>query len=232
MRARLQAANPRSASAHHALLAELLAEHNEYLSRVRTRHDQTAFGFCVCYASVFNRSCRIHWLGDCRAYLLSAEQGAGRRSFRVRVLTRDHNGLEAFLRGREGRTAFFRNELAERSRRLEFFLGAGKEAGVRSVLAEQAVDFELAHGDCLLLVTDGFFMPLLRDVLAVSEGLSVADLYLEDQLARMLAHSAGDRSDALLWPEWISGLTREIHRASGRYPDYRDDIALLGLYRS
>lgn len=231
MRERLQADRPEQAAEHHGLLAELMAEHNQYLYQVRRRHDESAFGFCVCYASVFNRFCRIHWLGDCRAYLLEADRGRRGLVFRVRALTRDHNSLDAFLRERDGKTAFFRNELAERSRRLAFFLGVGDDARVRALLAEQRVELELADGACVLLVTDGFFMPLLRDTLAVSEGIGVGDLYLEERLARMLEQAADGDDKALDWAGWVTSLTREARRAAGRYPDYRDDIALLGLCR-
>ncbi len=233
---RLEAEHPPDAATHHALMKTVLREHNRYIHDIAALHDTSAFGFCVCFASVFDRSGRIFWLGDCRAYRIRHIPRPAPRGpeFEVEALTRDNNALDRFLREKEGKTLFFRNELLELSKRLDAFLGIGSEERISDLLDAPPQDFSLDPDTCLMLVTDGFTMPLIRDITAVNNGLDLTDYYLESWLARLLEREAETQfaGTAPNWPAWIGGLTAEVRKAATRHPDYKDDVALVCLYPS
>ncbi len=235
LRRRLRTADPATEAEHQALLRDELVRHDAYLHDIRSRHDDSAFGFCVCFAAVYGHACRVYNLGDARAWRLRRQATPGRRTpaFAAHALTRDHNGVDQRLRETGSPTAFFGSELLDLSRKLTCFLGIGEAEAVHAAIDESGETFTLEPNECLLLATDGFFMPMIREALGLSEGLTLQSFYLEDWLAQLLAREADNlKTTRPSWSDLVGGLVAEARAGAARHPAYRDDIALLALYRA
>lgn len=230
----LRAAPPRNPEELHRIVLDQLAWQSAQIHRFRSAHDRGAFGFCVCMAEAFGRLVRVAWLGDCRAYLLR-RHGNGPdapASFEVRCLTEDHNELTPLLRAEE-ETVLFKHELVERSKRLSRFLGIEDDAAVRETLEQSHTDLELGPGECLILLTDGIYMPHVRQLVEGANDRFTADRYrLESWLAGTLekADARIPDGEANYWQELVTILLEMTLDHTKRNRRRRDDMALTGLY--
>jgi serine/threonine protein phosphatase PrpC len=213
-----------------AVLCREMARHSRLAFELRTRHDASAYGYCVCLAAVCGRSCRIHWLGDCRAYLLERAadvEGAAPRA-RVTVLTRDQNGMQHLLDERAS-SILFRSEMLELGRQLDCFLGVSDDDLVPRTLEAQDVRVTLDARSCLLMCTDGLYLPLVRARLEERNFDLTADAYyLASWLEEFLSSPplAGRP-----WAEAIEALIDASLREGRKRRRYRDDIAVVGVCR-
>ena len=223
-------------------LAELQARltghllwHDQQIFEFRQRHDRAAFGFCVLFVFLEGVAGRLHWLGDCRAYRITRsprDPADGSRRFRVRCLTRDHNALAALVEDR-GEITLFRDEMIEQAKRLNAFLGLGVEEHNRELLTRATPIEPLTTDDCLLLMTDGLYVPHLRASLdGLNFHLNHERLYLESWLARLLEEA--DRripdDEPNYWSELATILVEETLKLVRHRRHYRDDMALTGIY--
>ncbi len=216
------------------LLTEHLLWHDRQIFAFRQLHDQAAFGFCVLFAFFDGTAGRIQWLGDCRAYRITRGPIAadGRRAFRVRCLTRDHNELAEAV-AREGELVLFRDELMERSKRLGAFLGMGDSQHNRNVLVRSVSIDPLTPDDCVILMTDGIYIPHLRASLdGINFRVNRDRLYLESWFAHMLTEAdlRLPPDEPNYWPELATILVEETIKLVRRRRHYRDDMALTGIY--
>ncbi len=215
-------------------LRDELLRHNGIIGELRRQHDREAFGFCSCFAAVHGKRCRVLWLGDCRAYRIRRHPRPkpGQSPFSVRCLTRDQNELGALVEKQE-EVALFRNDLLSLGRHLVCYLGCDEEARVRGQLEEHVADTVLTDDDCLLLATDGFYLPLARAMLDVTNfRLSRASYYLETWMENLLAVTAdlGPRRRQATWEQLAGVLVEHALRQGRRHKLYRDDMAVFGLH--
>lgn len=230
----LRAGAPADPEALHRIVLDFLAEQSVRLNRFRSVHDRSAFGFCVCMAECFGRRVRVVWLGDCRAYRLR-RRGRGRdvpAVFEAECLTEDHNDIARLVREGEG-TILFKHELVERSKCLNRFLGIDDDDAVRDTLARSHLDLELGPGECLVLLTDGVYMPHVRQLVEnASERLTMDRYRLETWLCAMLAdvdqHIPSVEPD--YWEELVSIFLEQTLAHTRRHRRFRDDMALVGIY--
>ncbi len=216
-------------------LREQLMWHSRQIHNFRVTHDKAAFGFCLAMAALHGTSCRIVWLGDCRAYRIrrmGIDPSSGDRQFEVTCLTHDHNGLGDTV-GREGGITLFQNEMIEQSKRLGAFLGLDDDNLIARLLQEAVAPVSLTPDDCLLLMTDGIYMPHLRAQMDASNfRLTTATYYLESWFQNVLA--AADRriptGEFNYWPELATIIVEETLRHAGRRKQYLDDMAITGVY--
>lgn len=231
VRMRLLEEKPDSLAAVDQMITHELARQNPQIRAVCAL-SENAMGYCLCAAAFYQRTFRIHWLGDCRAYHLRREHSAGEVRYEVRILTQDQNMLHRTL-AEKGELVFLRNELQDLSKKLDCFLGYEDDETVQRTLIGQQVGAELGPDDCLLLMTDGLYMPLVRALLDLTHfKISLKDYYLEDWLSRFLLQTENDRNPgaAARWPELVKALVDAVRKYTRRRPEYRDDIAVLGIY--
>lgn len=204
--------------------------HSDFISRTRRDRDQSAFGFCMSGAAVWEHRARILRVGDCRAYHLRRTMPGQPAS--ARCLTRDQNALGERIESAPHRLTS--PEIAELSHQLGCFLGMHESQRVAATLSE-VVEVDLDRGDCLLLTTDGFHMPQVRNLAGhQSMMLSSDEFYLNRWMTVHLAAAceAIPSHERNFWPEVGEWLLEETHRASAYHRRYRDDIALIGVYRT
>ncbi len=218
-----------------AALREHLLWHDRQIYEFRMAHDRSAFGFCLILAVVDSTGARLLWLGDCRAYRVrrrSARSADRPAVFDVECLTKDHNALGQTLEQR-GELTVYQAQLPEMTKRLGAFLGIGVEPVVRGLLEHSVTLPALTADECLLLMTDGIYMPHLRAQLeGIQQRLSRSQYYLETWFADRL--SAADERIPLdefnYWPELATVLVEETLDLTRRRRHYRDDMALVGMY--
>lgn len=221
-------ATPDSLEDRAAFLRNQLLHHGRMIREIALSHDRTAFGFCFAGAAVSGSRCRIHWLGDCRAYRLRRTPG-NPTVWDCLALTRDHNALDVMIRA-EGERTLFRNEMQELSRNLGGFLGMEEEPA-RAELDRQQVEVELGPEDCLLMVSDGVHGPLLRVGLdRTRDRLDLQGLYLDPLLKDWLASQPETDDPVVDWEPMIQALVRDVELYVRRHPDCRDDIAVAGYH--
>ena len=228
---------PNSLDEVDAILREELAWHSTQISRIRSRHDDEAFGFCVCMAAVCGRECEVQWLGDCRCYHVrrlpkDRTRPEDAMTVEVRCLTQDQNRLGDIMQEKEEFTVF-QSETLELSKHLGCFLGIHDDDRVARTLVTSRARLTLAPGECLLLATDGFYMPNIRSLMdSTNFSLTRRGYYLEDWFAQLLTQA--DRripaGEPEYWPEMITYLIDRTLRLPCRRHQYRDDIAVMGLF--
>lgn len=219
---------PASIEERAGFFRDQLRQHGRLIRKIALAHDRTAFGFCFAGAAVSGPHCRIHWLGDCRAYLLRRVPG-NPAGWECQALTRDHNALDAMIRT-EGERTLFRNEMQEKSRNLGAFLGMDDEPA-RIELESQKVPLELGQEDCLLLISDGVHGPLLRVWLdRTRDRLDQQGLYLESLLKDWLGQQPETDDPRVVWDPMVRALIHDVELYTRRHPDCRDDIAVTGYH--
>ncbi len=231
---RLKEEDPADFDSLYDLIASELVWHSRQISGLRDSHDADAFGFCLSGAAVLGARCRVFRLGDCRAYHVRrltprADRQGG---FEVRCLTRDQNAL-GFQMAEEKTMSFFRNELIDLSKHLGCFMGIQQVDLVEHSLRREFTDVTLAPGECLLLATDGLYMPHLRALLdACAHRITEEQYYLEawfgEHMAR--AHERIPPEELDYWPEIATMLIEATLEFGLRRYKYNDDIAVVGLY--
>lgn len=220
--------NPVTLDERDSFLQEQLLHHSAMIREIARRHDRSAFGFCIAFAAVAGSRCRIHWLGDCRAYRLR-RSAADSPAWESLALTRDHNALDALIRT-EGEHTLFRNEMQEISRNLSCFLGMDPEV-VKTELLAQQVELELEPNDCLWMVTDGVYAPLLRVLLdRTRDRLDLPGLYLEGFLPEWLNDQPETDDFEIPWETLTRRLVRDVEIYTRRHASCRDDIAVTGYH--
>lgn len=226
LQAAVDAERPGNLEAVVRIARRALRRHNELVRAIRTRHDRSAFGFCLALAAIHGAEARVHWLGDCRAYEI--------RNGAFRCLTRDQNKLQAAVAAAGDQPlVLFRSDIQELSRHLEGFLGMYDEAAMDALLDAQSARMTLAPGAALMLVSDGLYMPMVRERMeATNYRLSLADLYAEEILGALWAQSdrapAADEADR--WMQRASAIVTNAVRIGRRRRHYRDGIAMLLAY--
>ncbi|MCX7819551.1 MAG: hypothetical protein N2652_10175 [Kiritimatiellae bacterium] len=217
-------------------LRDHLLWHDRQIFKFRTSHDQGAFGFCIAAALMDGLGGRLVWLGDCRAYRVRrGPRGAdGRRTFEVACLTSDHNGLGDLIRTR-GEVTLFQAEFLEETKRLDAFLGLGAEEHVRELLSRSVPITTLQPDECVMLFTDGVYVPHLRAQLdAANFRLDRQIAYLEPWFEAFFADA--DRripdDEFNYWPELATILVERTLELIRRRRHYRDDMAIVGIYRT
>lgn len=226
-----------------APLAELEAHfrdhllwHDRQIFTFRTSHDQAAFGFCMAAALFLGLEGRLLWLGDCRAYRLRrGPRGPdGRRKFEVTCLTTDHNALGRLVETK-GELTLFRAEFLEHTKQLDAFLGLGAEEHNRELLTRSMPIEPLGPNDCLLLLSDGVYVPHLRAQLdGANFRVDRHIAYLESWFADFFADA--DRripdDEFNYWPELATILVEATLQLVRYRHHYRDDMAIVGVYRA
>lgn len=211
-----------------------LTRHCEIISQIRTTHDRDAFGFCLALAAAFGERLRIHWLGDCRAYHLSRRcDPAGQPAFTARCLTRDFNELGRLLDERR-ELRLFRRDLMALGKRLHSFLGHPDLPAIRDLLLRQTETVVLRPDEAVVMMTDGFYLPQVRKNLEhTADILTPATFYLESELQRQLAEidSRLPAQTYDYWPEVFTYLIDQACQAAHEQKAYRDDIAVMAVYR-
>lgn len=231
----IRAAPAADAAALTDALREQLMWHSRQIHNFRVTHDKAAFGFCLAMAAMHGTDCRVLWLGDCRAYRVrrgDVDPVSGDRRFEVACLTHDHNALGEAV-GRDSGFTLFQNEMIEQSKRLGAFLGLEDDDLVARLLREAVTPVTLTPDDCLILMTDGIYMPHLRAQMdAANFHLSNATYYLEAWFQNLF--SAADRripaNEGNYWPEMGTILVEETLRHTARRRQYLDDMAITGVY--
>lgn len=224
----LASSNPASADELFKRVTDAILWHNDAICEMKRRHDRDAFGFCISAAAIWGNRVRAWNLGDCRAYVLSIEEGGRATS---RCLTHDRHYLHDVLT-QQAPNYITPNRLSEYSHRLGSYLGMDNRSQVEAALA-QPVDHELAPGNCLWLSTDGFHMPLVRAIAGHSlMRLTVEEYYLERWIAAQMTRAREyiPRWERNFWPEVGEWLLVESLRTSKSRKRYRDDIAVMGIY--
>lgn len=221
-------AAPDSLEDRAAFFRAQLLRHSRLIREIARKHDRSAFGFCFAGAAVSGTRCRIHWLGDCRAYLLRRPPGDP-PAWECAALTRDHNALDLLVR-EKGELTLFRNEMQEMSRNLGGFLGMEEEPA-RAELESQEVRADLGPDDCLLLVSDGVHGPLLRVWLdRTRDRLDLPGLYLGGLLGEWLGRRPETDDPRVEWEPMIRDLVRDVELYTRANPACRDDIAAAGYH--
>lgn len=226
LQAAVDAERPRDLDGLLRIVRRVLRHHNELVRAIRTRHDRSAFGFCLALAAIYGEETRIHWLGDCRAYEV--------RNGVFRHLTQDQNKLHvAVMKSGDEPLVLFRSEIQELSRHLEGFLGMYDEAAMDALLDAQSAGIALQPGAALLLASDGLYMPMVRERMeATNYRLTAEELYAEKTMAAVWAQGdrlpAGDEAER--WMNRASALVSRAVENGRRRPRYRDDIAMLLAY--
>ena len=231
----LRSVSPADLDALTSALSQQLLWHSRQIHDFRIVHDRAAFGFCLAMAAIHGSACRVMWLGDCRAYRIrrgDRDPATGERAFEVTCLTHDHNALGESV-GREGGMVLFRSEMIEQSKRLGAFLGIEDDDLFGSLLRETVTVPALTPDDCLILITDGIYMPHLRAQMDASNfRLSRETYYLESWFRNLF--TAADRripeDEFNYWPEMATILVEETLRHAGRRKQYLDDMAVTGIY--
>jgi hypothetical protein len=146
----------------------------------------------------------------------------------VTVLTRDQNGMQHLLDERAS-SILFRSEMLELGRQLDCFLGVSDDDLVPRTLEAQDVRVTLDARSCLLMCTDGLYLPLVRARLEERNFDLTADAYyLASWLEEFLSSPplAGRP-----WAEAIEALIDASLREGRKRRRYRDDIAVVGVCR-
>jgi len=209
--------------------------HSRQIHNLRVAHDKAAFGFCLAMAVMIGSECRVLSLGDCRAYRIrrgGIGPASGERQFEVRCMTRDHNALGDVV-AREGVLTLFQTEMVEQTKRLGAFLGLDNDDLVARILHDAVVPVDLTPDDCLLLVTDGIYMPHLRAQMDSANFRLTRDmLYLEPWFEHVMrgADRRIPEGEFNYWPEMATILVEETLRHAGRRRQYLDDMAVTGIY--
>lgn len=219
-----------------AHLRDHLLWHDRQIFNFRMSHDQAAFGFCIATALLDGIEGRLLWLGDCRAYRLrrGPRERNGRRCFQVTCLTTDHNGLGHLIET-HGETTLFQSEFLEQTKNLDAFLGLGAEEHNRERLSRSVPIAPIEADDCLLLITDGVYVPHLRAQLdGANFRVNRRIAYLESWLANFFAEAdlRIPEEEFNYWPELATILIEATLKIVRRRRHYRDDMALVGIYRT
>jgi len=209
------------------------------LTRQVGEKQKGVFGFCLVFAVRVDRSVRIHWMGDCRAYRFSYGQVEnGQMDCEAECLTRDNNKLSSKVieveedEEREG-LELLKNEMLSLSRQLELYLGIGHDGHFAEKIAEQTARLELGENEALLLTTDGLYVPIVRYAVANAGFKLTSDLlYLEEWFARYIENGEylRDYAGGAVWDALGADLKKaciKYTRSKGRY---RDDMAALFMY--
>ena len=221
-----------SEESFHARVVKTLQWHSDFIHRIRASHDSSAFGFCVCAAAFWESRGRIYSLGDCRAYHFRKASDVA--PAQVACLTEDQNKLhDALAAGASSPSQLTEQTMSDLSHQLGGFLGIDLPQAVADRLANPRM-VELGENECLLLATDGFHMPHVRALAGHAQmKLTLSEFYLERWLSSHLEESARHIPEqrALFWPEFGEWLLEETHRTRAHRERYRDDIAMIGVYR-
>jgi hypothetical protein len=124
---------------------------------------------------------------------------------------------------------FLKNEMQELSRTLSTFWGVPNQEAAEATLDNNIVYRDLLPGDCVMLITDGVFIPILRSLLDKANfRLHRKQFYLEPWLTEMIANGGymDGRSCRDLLPDVVD---RARHYAS-RKSRYQDDIAGIAVH--
>ncbi len=232
----LQQTDSTSLGEMESLFRDHLLWHDRQIFNFRMSHDHAAFGFCIAAALMQGLEGRLLWLGDCRAYRLRrGPRGPdGMRRFEVSCLTTDHNGLGRLIAHR-GELTLFRAEFLEQTKRLDAFLGLGAEEHNRDLLCRSVPIPPLELDECLLLLTDGVYVPHLRAQLdGANFRVDRSIAYLEPWLAGFFTDADRRIPDDELnyWPELVTILVEATLKLVRFRRHYRDDMAIVGVYRT
>lgn len=187
------------------------------------------FGFSVVLGVFDEARGRLFHLGDCRAYLVGPRAGNPQAPIIARCLTRDHNALHEILQ-RQARHVFLKSELLDYSRRLEYYWGMPGESTLEDLVRRQTASVELAPNCGLLMMTDGLYLPLIRELLYhVNFTMSAEQYYLGPWFEFYFAQHPYFRDGVLLenWNTLLSDLLQRCAHYTAIKRRYRDSIAAL-----
>jgi len=215
---------------HDAVLPHIIA-HNEHIWSKNPMEKRKPVGFCLAMALIYGNKLRCKWLGDCRIYHLRPNSDPGKPPH-VTLVTVDHNRLQEVMKKEETYT-FLKNEMTELSRSLTLYWGKPEQTIIETVLKEQQqAVIEIQPRDCILLLTDGAYLPLVRSMLDLSHfQLTNEQFILENQFSEFLykggyiqPENGSDR-----WKEIIPDIIQSVEKYTGRKSRYKDDIAGIAL---
>ena len=189
-------------------------------------------GFCLAMALTYGNKLQCKWLGDCRIYHLRPNSDPGKRPH-VTLLTVDHNRLHDVMKTEETYT-FLKNEMTELSRSLTLYLGKPEQGTIDSFLKEKQQNIiEIQPRDCILLLTDGTYLPLIRSMLDMSHFQLTNEQFILEKWFTNFLHEgiffqSGNSPDR--WREIIPELIQAVEKYTGRKTRYKDDIAAITLH--
>lgn len=212
-------------------LTERILAHNEYIWRNNPMENSRPAGFCLATAVGFGNTLRCKWLGDCRVYHLRPDPTPGNPPA-VTLLSTDHNRLYELV-ATEGTYTFLKNEMTEMSRSLTLYWGKPEQPLIENILTQQQqATIEMQPRDCVVLLTDGGFLPLVRSAMERSHfKLTKEQFRLEDILATFIDKEQFFQADAAAdrWREIVPAIMRSIEKITNRKSRYKDDIAAVTL---
>ena len=105
------------------------------------------------------------------------------------------------------------------------------EAKLNPNLSKEGRRIDLKNGDWFILMTDGIFLPIVRDIVGINANVSKEDFYMENWLKEFLYFggyfhplSMNGKSRSL-----IKDLLNRVRNFSSLHKHYRDSIAAIAV---